>query len=456
MTRQQPPQQLHYRVTSLAAGLAKGNPVAAGARLDGAEGSTPSVLCALGGKILRIESREPDYNITIAVNDAPPSPHSDNWLPLLPPIAPATIGGHANPRELLLSRIAEAGICGLGGGRFPSAAKLAASTQTNPLIINAMQSEPDNDSDLWLVREDPTGVADGVALTAIGCAAQSVIIAIPKTNQVAEATKTQLKKALDLAFDRFDWQGECRLKTLPVNPASGAETLLARAAAGLAVGLHQPLHQIGALSVNLATAYAIGRAVLGGEPLLRRVVTIAGEPRWVWLGTPIVDLIDGPCMLNGRIGGKFSGDNARLADALDAVDAVDAGHFCITPIANLTSYPCINCSRCRPVCPAELHPDLLHKTLLEGLREPGVIDKANQLNVDRCIECGACNAVCPSDIFLAQQFREARSVCAHDAALASAADNAKVRVDARNARLARADEQRDAARREREQTARDW
>jgi len=456
VTRQQPPQQLHYQVTSLAAGLAKGNPVAAGARLDGAEDSTPSVLCALGGKILRIESHEAEYNITIAVNDAPPSPHAGNSLPLLPPIAPATIGGHANPREMLLSRIAEAGICGLGGGRFPSAAKLAASTQTNPLIINAMQSEPDNDSDLWLVREDPTGVADGVALTAIACAAQSVIIAMPKTmpkaktNQLAEATRTHLKNALDLAFNRFGWQGECRLITLPVNPASGAETLLARAAAGLAVGLDQPLHQIGALSVNLATAYAIGRAVLGGEPLLRRVVTIAGEPRWVWLGTPVADLIEGPCMVNGRIGGVFRGENARLDDA------VDASHFCLSPTATLTSYPCINCSRCRPVCPAELHPDLLHKTLLEGLREPGVIDKANQLNVDRCIECGACNAVCPSNIFLAQQFREARKVCAHDAALASAADNAKVRVDARNARLARADDHRNAARREREQTARDW
>ena len=439
------PQQLIYRVDRLERALETDTAVTAGEPLGhlGPASATntvqAAVLCALDGTVTEITAPGEGFQIRINVAAQQTSPATT-----LVPHTPSDVKEHSNPRDHLLRQIAAASICGLGGGRFPTATKLAGPAATEPLLINAMQSEPDNDSDLWLLAQDPAGVADGIMATALACNAQRIICALPELTGCERVNTGPLSEALEQAQAQLGWRGEWHIKQLPVDPASGAESLLAQRAAGLSVPLDQPLHRSGALSVNLATTYAIARAVFTAEPLLRRVVTVDEKPRWVWLGTPVAELLAGPVMLNGGVGGDLAQPHA----------SINAGHFCVSPADLAPSYPCINCGQCAPVCPANLQPDQLHKTLRDGVQAPGVIDQLQTLAIDRCIECGLCNTVCPSNISLAQQFRQARQVCTADQAAAVAAEQAKTRVDARNARLAHIDAERDAARQAREQ--REW
>ena len=84
--------------------------------------------------------------------------------------------------------------------------------------------------------------------------------------------------------------------------------------------------------------------------------------------------------------------------------------------------PCVACSSCEKVCPADLMPQALHR-LLYGEE----FDDAEALGLELCIDCGACTYVCPSKIDLNTQFAEARRVIAaeKEAALALSAATEK-------------------------------
>ena len=94
--------------------------------------------------------------------------------------------------------------------------------------------------------------------------------------------------------------------------------------------------------------------------------------------------------------------------------------------------PCIRCTRCADVCPADLQPQDLF--WFAQSREFG---RAQAFNLFDCIECGACSYVCPSHIPLVQYYRFAKSEIharEHDKQLA---DKARVRHDYREQRIER-------------------
>ena len=98
-----------------------------------------------------------------------------------------------------------------------------------------------------------------------------------------------------------------------------------------------------------------------------------------------------------------------------------------------TVLPCIRCGACVPACPAQLSPQRLHEVL-----SASDVKSALAYRLTDCTECGACDAVCPSRIPLAQQFHAAKNALRER----STADAARVRFQARNARLAREAEER--------------
>ena len=66
--------------------------------------------------------------------------------------------------------------------------------------------------------------------------------------------------------------------------------------------------------------------------------------------------------------------------------------------------PCIRCTRCAEVCPAELQPQDLY-----WFAKSKNFGKAQEFSLFDCIECGACSYVCPSNIPLVQYYRFAKS-----------------------------------------------
>ena len=373
--------------------------------------------------------------------------------PPLEPLNPTALAQQpARARATLIERSRAAGLRGLGGGGFPLASKLNQIAPNKPLLINAMESEPENFSDSFLVREQPAALALGSALLALASDASELIVALPASTtpvpgrwfgasppsgpELSTAAVSAFAAALGAAFTTLKLGLTARCVRLPVDHASGAEWRLAErlelvpeVSAGRA-----PLSDRGVLCQNAGTAVALHDAVVLGEPLRRRVVTVAGQPAWYRLGTPVTALLDAEAYWrNGRDGGE------RVTRA--AAGSVSADLFCLSAALPAAEQPCINCGACAPLCPEGLAPAALHEALRRQDDAAAV-----RLDLDACIECGACNSVCPADLPLAQQFRAARRRLRQQRDAAAAAATARARSAARDQRLQQA-AARQAARR---------
>jgi electron transport complex protein RnfC len=94
--------------------------------------------------------------------------------------------------------------------------------------------------------------------------------------------------------------------------------------------------------------------------------------------------------------------------------------------------PCIRCTRCAEVCPAELQPQDLY-----WFAKSKDFGKAQEFSLFDCIECGACSYVCPSHIPLVQYYRFAKSEIWARESEKNAAETARVRFEFREHRIER-------------------
>jgi len=200
--------------------------------------------------------------------------------------------------ELVIDRVRDAKIVGLGGAKFPTATKLGLARTARALIINGMQSEPDNKSDVALLQEDPAAALAGIALVALVCPAQTIALALPAG--MDKALTTAVHKALQAELEWLNDFGEstrdARQVYLQPDHAAGEEYQLAKLL-GIIESVQdavaekeqstKPLIELGVLCLNLATCHAIGCAVYNGERLSRRMVTVNDKTQWIDFGTPV-------------------------------------------------------------------------------------------------------------------------------------------------------------------------
>jgi Na+-translocating ferredoxin:NAD+ oxidoreductase subunit C len=171
---------------------------------------------------------------------------------------------------------------------------------------------------------------------------------------------------------------------------------------------------------NVGTAYALARAILHGEPLLSRIVTITGhvlKPQnfEVLIGTPLHELVTRAGEREGMtgiiMGGPMMGFDVPSLD----VPVVKATNCALVKSAALfpprpREMPCIRCTQCVEVCPAVLQPQALY--WFARAKNTG---KAQEYHLFDCIECGCCSYVCPSHIPLVDYYRFAKSdIWAHE------------------------------------------
>ena len=100
--------------------------------------------------------------------------------------------------------------------------------------------------------------------------------------------------------------------------------------------------------------------------------------------------------------------------------------------------PCIRCTKCVEVCPAQLQPQELYwhakSKQFEKLTE--------DYKLFDCIECGCCSYVCPSNIPLVQYYRFAKSEIRDQLKSSEVADIARERNEFRLYRLEREKKER--------------
>jgi len=341
----------------------------------------------------------------------------------------------ARSREELITRIHQFGVAGLGGAGFPTGNKLlGGGDKIETLIINAAECEPYITADDRLMQDCAAQIVEGIRILAHILQPRQVLIGIEDNKpQAISMLRAVLADAHDIT-----------LRVIPTKYPSGGAKQLTQILTGKQVPHGGRSSDIGVLMQNVGTAYAVKRAVIDGEPLTERVVTVTGEavtrPGNVWarLGTPVRHLLDaaGFCPSGEQLvimGGPLMGFTLPWLD----VPVVKITNCLLAPSATemgdeQEEKGCIRCSACADACPADLLPQQLY-WFSKGQQH----DKATAHNLSDCIECGACAWVCPSNIPLVQYFRQEKAEIYAIAQEEKRAAEAKERFEARQARLER-------------------
>ncbi|MEZ9150080.1 electron transport complex subunit RsxC, partial [Vibrio lentus] len=412
--------------------VAVGDAVLKGQQLTALEtGFTLPVHAPTSGVITAIEPR----------TTAHPSGLSDVCVVIKPDGLDAWVAKHpvedfsTKTSDELLDVIRQAGISGMGGAGFPTAKKLQSGLgRTDILIVNAAECEPYITSDDKLLQEHADEVLKGIEVVEHILQPKLTVIGI-------EDNKPDAIKALEIAAKDKD----IVIRVIPTKYPSGGEKQLIKILTNKEVPAGGIPADIGVLVQNVGSLYSIKRAVIDGEPVVNRVVTLTGktfkQPRNVWalLGTPVHELLEEfgykadkklPRLI---LGGPMMGFTLPHAN----VPITKTSNCILAPTRREISpstyeMECIRCSACAEACPASLLPQQL-----QWHAKANELDKCEELNIKDCIECGACAFVCPSEIPLVQYYRQAKAEIKTRKDEATAAERAKIRFEEKNARMER-------------------
>lgn len=318
--------------------------------------------------------------------------------------------GNALPPELLDARavlhsIREAGVVGMGGAAFPSAAKaMNALGKIDTLIANACECEPYITADDALLRAMPQQTLDGMQILRALLKPRRVILAMEDRKSNAPSPFV-LQQAQEAGIE---------IILLPTRYPQGSEKQLIQAIAGREVPPGGLPSDVGCAVFNISTCAAVHRAVRLGVPITQRIVSLSGEALphaqnfIARIGTPIRDLIQqagGLIFEDARViaGGPMMGLAQPNLDApiLKASNAI----LCLPPIKakSLKRTACLRCGKCVEACPMHLLPLELYRYQRAGAR-----DDLLRLNLPDCILCGCCAYVCPARIPLTEAFRRGK------------------------------------------------
>ncbi|MEO0206535.1 MAG: electron transport complex subunit RsxC [candidate division WOR-3 bacterium] len=302
-------------------------------------------------------------------------------------------------KQELLEKIKQAGIVGLGGGGFPTHAKLAAGTEKKMemLIVNGCESEPNISSDYHIMLEYPACVIEGAKIVQKILNVPRVIFAISKNYEKAAKLLKKEGAEIRVVSNRFP---------------QGAERLLIKRIFRKNVPRNGLPVDIGVIVQNVSTCYAIFQAVKYGKPLIERVITLSGnginEPKnlLVKIGTPISDVIQFCGGLKNKVkkiilGGVMTGV-AQFSLSAPVIKTTNAIVF-QDSINNEEERECVRCGKCADVCPMNLVPQTIFETISQKN-----FDDAIEYGLNECIECGSCAYICPSYIPLVHYFKYAK------------------------------------------------
>lgn len=402
---------------------------------------TSGIITAIGPAPYPHPSGLPELAISID------SDGEDRWTSLQP---------HSDYQTLeplaVLHIIQAAGVSGLGGAGFPTAAKLSIGPeqQIHTLIINGTECEPYITADDMSMRLYAHQIVAGI----------EVLMHILKPTRVLIGIEDNKPEAI-AAMRTAVGERQMQVVVFPTAYPSGGEKQLIYILTGQEVPSGGLPADIGMLCQNVGSMLAVHDAVLLGQPLISRVTTLTGDalqrPTNVraLIGTPINDLLSFAGLQKEQLyrllmGGPMMGfslpdSGAPLIKTSNCLLAATQAELPPPPPAS----PCIRCGLCAEACPAGLLPQQLHWFALGKDYE-----QLERQNLFDCIECGACSYVCPSSIPLVQYYRASKAEIRTIEQQQNRAEHSKARFEQRQERLEREARQRELERQARaERTA---
>jgi electron transport complex protein RnfC len=323
-----------------------------------------------------------------------------------------------DPRDLaamdaaeLIEAVQRTGIVGLGGGIFPTHAKLRVPKEfpVDTLVVNGCECEPYLTSDHRIMVERAADLLTGVAISRRLLGNPRAVIGVEDNKPDAVAAIRALLPA----------GGEVTVETVPTKYPQGAGEMLIKTLLGREVPPDSRSYQIGAYVQNVATLSNMGALMPRGRGFIERVITVAGTAvkrpgnYLVPLGTPLRFLLEQVGASAESIEVVFGGPMMGQAVAcLDAPVTKGVSGILVfrgqdlAPRAAHQSLPCIKCGKCVESCPMGLNPSTLG--MLAAKRQYSAM--ADTYRLGACFECGCCTYACPANIPLVQQFRVAKQV----------------------------------------------
>lgn len=302
-------------------------------------------------------------------------------------------------QEEIFAAIKEAGLVGLGGAGFPTYVKYNNPKGINSLLINAVECEPYLTTDYHAIKNDTAYLLKGAQLLVKALGAKEAVIAFKVHKEDMKA------KILELLPQ---YEG-IRIVEVPDMYPMGWERTLVKQVFGKEYKVLPS--EVGVVVNNAQTVISLGHALLDGEVLNKRIVTVSGDgvanPCNVIcpIGTPAKELIEA-CggyvgdVINLIPGGPMCG-KAVVKEDFPLAPQNDA--LTVLQYVKYDQQACLRCGECTMHCPAGLQPVEIQIAVKKG-----DVDRMLALQAKSCVECGMCSYVCPSHIDVTDNMRKAK------------------------------------------------
>ena len=374
--------------------VAKGDEVKVGTLIAKSSGFvSANIYSSVAGKVTKIDSvfdasgyKKPAIIISVAEEDV--------WEESIDR-SPELVRECALDAKVIIDKINEAGIVGLGGATFPTHVKLSPppGNKAEVLIINAVECEPYLTSDHQLMLEHGEEIL-------VGCTILMKALSVDKCIIGVENNKPDAIKHLSRLCAQYKG---IEVMPLKVQYPQGGEKQLIDAVLSKQVKSGALPISTGAVVQNVGTIYAVYEAIQKNKPLLERVVTVTGKSLdkpanyLARIGTPLKTLIEASGGIPENTG-KIIGGGPMMGKALLSADLpVTKGTSGILLISQEESVrkpmrACIRCAKCVNVCPMGLNPTFL---MVDTQQQDW--ERAERGHIVDCIECGSCSFTCPSN-----------------------------------------------------------
>ena len=167
--------------------------------------------------------------------------------------------------------------------------------------------------------------------------------------------------------------------------------------------------EVGVVVNNAQTIISVAKALLDGEVISERLLTISGDAVnptnvIVPVGTLAKNILEKcgytaeeVCVLAG--GPMTSKSNISDAFAIQT----NMGGLTIMKKMVYETLPCLRCGKCIENCPAGLQP-----IQIKNAFDDKDVKELQAFDCNKCVECGMCSFVCPSHIELTDALRKAK------------------------------------------------
>ncbi len=272
------------------------------------------------------------------------------------------------------------------------------------VIVRLFDEDPSCKTDSLLFKYKKKEIYEGAFIVAKAFEASAIVFVYDKENQQPEENFIEQDKLLDIPVEYTEIK--------KVSYYSGFQKKIIKNC-----NLCENIKKLGKISKNdlfidTTTLVSLAEAIISGYPVAKSYVYVSGDCLkssgfiCFRVGTKYPDIVK---QMGGFIkkpstivvNGFMTGYSPFYYDVA-VTKYVKSIFFASKKKVKLPKQQdCIQCGRCRRICPEELCPDLIYRQVAGWVPKNDTIIKS----VELCSDCSLCNAVCPSRLPLSQYIK---------------------------------------------------